>query len=242
MSLIRINKFLSMCGLSSRRGSDALISDGRVSVNDQVLGEPGAIIDTDKDVVLVDGVEARLVDELVYIVLHKPTHTMTTLDDPFKRRTVLDYLKSVKHRVYPVGRLDFDVEGVLLMTNDGDLAFRLAHPRYDVTKIYEAMVEGHFTKDNSDRIKRGIRLDDGVIGRAKVSILNFNGQQTKIRLILTEGRKREVKQLCKGVGHPVVHLRRVEFAGIPLKNLKPGQLRNLTKNEVSNLRQMVGLL
>lgn len=242
MSLIRINKFLSMCGITSRRGADALIADGRVSVNDQVLSEPGAIINTDKDHVMVDGVEALLVETLVYVVLNKPKETMTTLDDPFKRRTVVDYLKSIKHRVYPVGRLDYDVEGVLLLTNDGDLAFRLAHPRYEVTKVYEAMVEGHFTRDNSNRIKRGIKLDDGAIGRAKVSILNYNGQQTKIRLILTEGRKHEIKQLCQGVGHPVVHLCRVEFASIPLKNLKPGQFRNLTRSEVSHLRQMVGLL
>ena len=242
MSLIRINKYLSMCGVASRRGGDALIDAGRVVINGKTLEARGAIVDTDNDVVKVDGVEARPVEQTVYIVLNKPSEVMTTLYDPFKRKTVVDYIKTVKHRVYPVGRLDYDVEGVLLLTNDGDLAFRLAHPRYLVTKVYEAVVSGRFTHDKSDRIHRGIKLNDGSIGRAKVSILNFTGQQTRIRLILTEGRKREVKQLCSKVGHPIVSLRRVEFAGIALQNLKVGQFRNLTRGEVNTLRQMVGLL
>ena len=242
MSLIRINKYLSMCGITSRRGADTLIAEGRVIINNLTLEERGTIVDTEADVVKVDGVEARPVETSVYVVLNKPAGTMTALHDPFKRRTVVDYLKTLRFRVYPVGRLDFDAEGVLLLTNDGDLAYRLAHPRYQVTKIYEALVEGRFTRDKSDRIKWGIKLDDGAVGRARVSILNFTGQQTRIRLVLTEGRKREVKQLCKKVGHPVVHLRRVEFAGIGLRNLKPGQFRNLTKAEVNRLRQLVGLL
>lgn len=242
MSLIRINKYLSMCGVTSRRGADALIAEGRVTINDETLEQKGAVVDTDADVVKVDGVEARRVEESVHLVMNKPVKTMTTLHDPFKRRTVVDYLKSVHVRVYPVGRLDFDTEGVLLLTNDGDLAYRLAHPRYEVTKIYEAMVGGRFTRDNCDRIKRGIKLNDGSTGRARVSILSFTGQQTRLRLILTEGRKREVRQLCKAVGHPVLKLCRVEFAGIRLKNLKPGQFRNLTSAEVSRLRQMVGLI
>jgi len=242
MSLIRINKYLSMCGITSRRGADALIGEGRITINDQTLQECGAIVDTETDVVKVDGVETLPVKESVYVVLNKPVKTMTTLHDPFKRRTVVDYLKGFKHRVYPVGRLDFDAEGILLLTNDGDLAYRLAHPRYGVTKIYEATVEGRFTRDKSDRLKRGIKLDDGATGRARVSILSYGSQQTNIRLILTEGRKREVKQLCRKVGHPVRRLRRVEFAGIQLKNLKTGQFRNLTRGEINRLRQMVGLL
>lgn len=242
MSLIRINKYLSMCGVTSRRGADALIGDGRVTINDETLESKGAIVDTENDVVKVDGVEARPVEQSVYIVLNKPTEVMTTLYDPFKRRTVVDYLKTVKHRVYPVGRLDYDVEGVLLLTNDGDLAFRLAHPSYRITKVYEATVQGRFTHDNSERIRRGIKLNDGAIGRAKVSILSFTGQNTRLRLILTEGRKREVKQLCSKVGHPVIKLRRVEFAGIRLRNLRAGQFRNLTRSEVRGLRQMVGLM
>ncbi len=242
MSLIRINKYLSMCGVTSRRGADTMIDEGRVTINDRALEARGAIVDTDTDLVKVDGVEARPVEDMVYVVLNKPAKTMTTLHDPFKRRTVVDYLKSLNHRVYPVGRLDFDTEGVLVLTNDGDLAYRLAHPRYGISRIYEAQVEGRFTRDKCDRIKRGVKLDDGAVGRAKVSILSSTGQQTRIRLILTEGRKHEVKQLCRKVGHPVSWLCRVEFAGIGLKNLNQGQFRNLTKGEINRLRQSVGLL
>jgi len=242
VSLIRINKYLSLCGITSRRGADALIAGGKVTIDNRVLEEPGAVVDTDHDVVKVDGVEARPVTENVYVVLNKPTMTMTTLHDPFKRKTVVDYLKDLKHRVYPVGRLDYDAEGILILTNDGDLAYRLSHPRYQVPKIYEALVEGRFTKESSEKIKRGIKLEDGTVGRAKVSILRYSADKTQLRLILTEGRKREVKQLCKLVGHPVTRLRRVEFAGIPLKNLRPGQYRLLTREEIYRLRQMVGLV
>ena len=242
MALIRINKYLSMCGITSRRGADGLIADGRVTINGSALEERGAVVDTEHDVIKVDGVEANPVEDMVYVVLNKPAMTMTTLHDPFKRRTVVDYLKTLKHRVYPVGRLDYDAEGVLLLTNDGDLAFRLAHPRYQVTRIYEAMVSGRFIRESGDRIKKGIKLDDGAMGRAKVSILNYTADQTRIRLILTEGRKREVKQLCRVVGHPVKRLKRVEFAGIQLRHLKPGQFRNLTRGEVRRLRQLVGLM
>ena len=242
MSLIRINKYLSVCGITSRRGADNLIAEGRVTVNDQTLTERGAVVDTDTDTVKVDGVEATPVEQMVYVVLNKPAMTMTTLYDPFKRRTVVDYLKNLPQRVYPVGRLDYDAEGVLLLTNDGDLAFRLAHPRYQVPKIYEAQVEGRFLKESADKIKRGIKLEDGATGRAKVLILGYTAEQTRIRLILTEGRKREVKQLCRSVGHPVKRLRRVEFAGIQLKTLKIGQFRHLSRDEVNRLRQLVGLM
>jgi pseudouridine synthase len=242
MALIRINKYLSLCGITSRRGAEGLIADGRVTINNHTLEERGAVVDTESDVVKVDGVEAKPVEDMVYVVLNKPTMTMTTLHDPFKRRTVVDYLKTLKHRVYPVGRLDYDAEGVLILTNDGELAFRLAHPRYQVTKIYEAVVSGRFIRESADRIKKGIKLDDGAMGRARVSILNYSADSTRIRLILTEGRKREVKQLCRLVGHPVKRLKRVEFAGIQLHHLKPGQFRNLTRGEISRLRQLVGLM
>ncbi len=242
MALVRINKYLSMCGITSRRGADDLITQGKVTINDLLLTERGAVVDTDIDVVAVDGVVAKLVEELIYVLLNKPVSTMTTLDDPYKRRTIVHYLKNLAQRVYPVGRLDFDSEGVLILTNDGDLAYRLAHPGFEVPKIYEALVKGRFQKDGAEKIKKGITLEDGAIGHAKVSVLGYNNDETRIRLILTEGRKREVKQLCKAVGHPVVHLRRVEYAGIQLGSLKPGQFRHLTPGEVSRLRKMVGMV
>jgi len=241
MALIRINKYLSLCGLTSRRGAEALITQKRVTVNDKTVDEQGTVVNTETDTVKVDGVEARPVEVKVYIMLHKPRLVMTTLNDPFKRKTVVAYLKELAHRVYPVGRLDYDAEGLLLLTNDGDLAYRLAHPRYEVPKIYEALVEGRFTHEDTEKIKKGIKLEDGAIGRATVSILGFVRKDTRIRLVLTEGRKREVKQLCKYVGHQVKRLRRVEYAGLSLKSLGPGQYRHLSDGEVNRLKQMVGL-
>ena len=230
-----------MCGVTSRRGAEALINEQRVTVNGEIVTALGTVIDPDKDEIQVDGQKVALVEQVVYLALNKPRMTITTLHDPFKRRTILHYLKKLEHRVYPIGRLDFDAEGILLLTNDGDLAYRLAHPKYQVPKVYEARVSGKFTPEAGKQIAAGIKLDDGAVGHAETAVLAFVGNETRLRLVLTEGRKREVKQLCRNVGHPVKRLRRVEFAGIPLKNLKPGQWRYLTAAEVVRLKQMVEL-
>jgi pseudouridine synthase len=241
MAQIRINKYLSMCGVTSRRGAESLIAQGVVAVNGVTVDKVGTIIDDEKDVVKVSGSEVSPVTTPVYIVFNKPRNVMTTLFDPFKRRTVKYYLRKLKERVYPVGRLDYDTEGVLLLTNDGDLAFRLAHPRYQVPKVYQARVKGHFKLESAVRIQQGIKLEDGHLGKASISVLGFVRNTTRIRLTLTEGHKREVKQLCKSVGHPVEELERVEFAGITAKNLPAGQWRPLTDKEVQRLKERVGL-
>ena len=241
MALIRLNKYLSICGVASRRGAEAMITEKRVSINDQTVEEQGVVVNTETDTVKVDGEVVAPVETKVYVMFNKPRQVMTTLDDPFKRKTVVHFLKELGERVYPVGRLDYDAEGLLLLTNDGDLAYRLAHPRYEIAKIYETLVDGRFTHEDGETIRKGVPLEDGATGHAAVSILGFVRHDTRIRLVLTEGRKREVKQLCKHVGHPVKRLRRVEYAGLPLKNLNPGQFRHLTDHEVKRLRQMVGL-
>lgn len=239
--MIRINKYLSLCGVTSRRGAEALIAEGRISINESRLDKPGAVIDENTDIVKVDGVIVAPVDVKVYVLFNKPTSVMTTLHDPFKRKTILHFLKKLPDRVYPVGRLDFDTEGVLLLTNDGDLAYRLAHPRYQVPKVYEALVKGQFSRENADKMFRGIKLEDGATGKARADILGFVKSMTRVRLTLTEGRKREVKQLCKAVGHPVERLRRVEYAGITARNLAIGEWRYLTSAEISRLKSLTGL-
>ena len=238
---IRISKFLSSCGVTSRRGAEALIAEKRVTLNDITVEVVGTIIDPDIDVIKVDGVKATPVTEKVYVAFNKPKMVMTTLHDPFKRRTIRYYLKKLKPRVYPVGRLDYDTEGILLLTNDGELAFRLAHPKFQVSRIYEARVEGQFRPEAARQIESGIKLQDGATGTAKVNVLGFMNKYTRIRLLLREGRKREVKQLCKAVGHPVAHLERVEFAGVTAKNLRPGNWRFLTSKEISRLHSLVNL-
>ncbi|MFH1374028.1 MAG: pseudouridine synthase [bacterium] len=239
--MIRLSKFLSQCGVTSRRGATGLVAEGRVTINDITVEQIGTIIDETVDTVKVDGSVVAPVENKVYVVLNKPRQVMTTLHDPFKRRTILHYLKNLRHRVYPMGRLDFDTAGVLLLCNDGDLAFRLTHPRYHVEKIYEAVVTGCFQPEDCSRIEKGIKLEDGATGRALVRILEHRGNTSRLRLTLTEGRKREVKQLCRLVGHPVRELTRIEFAGIRTGSLGPGTWRHLTEDEVNQLQAMVGL-
>lgn len=239
--MIRINKYLSMCGVTSRRGAEALILEKRVSVNDEIVEQLSTMIDGKKDVVKVDGVLVEPVEHKIYVLLNKPTNVMTTLNDPFKRKTILNFLSDVPIRVYPVGRLDYDTEGLLLMTNDGDLAYRLTHPKYEVPKIYSADVEGQFTEADCKKIDTGIKLEDGAIGRAKVDIIKSDKSTSRIRLTLTEGRKREVKQLCAACEHPVLRLRRVEFAGLSLRGVQYGKWRYLKPDEIDRLKKMVDL-
>lgn len=242
MATTRINKYLSMCGVTSRRGADKLIEQGKVTINDQTVQKPGVLVDSQNDVVRVDGTEVRPVETKLYVLLNKPRMVMTTLHDPFRRRTVLHFLKDVPERVYPVGRLDYDTEGVLLLTNDGELAFRLAHPRYQVPKQYQARVKGRFSQGAASKMKDGIKLPDGATGHAEVIHIQQDGYESVVRLILREGRKREVKELFKALGYPVLRLKRQEFAGLTAASLKKGRWRYLTPEETRRLKELVELI
>ncbi|UCD64656.1 MAG: rRNA pseudouridine synthase [Candidatus Zixiibacteriota bacterium] len=239
--MIRLNKYLSQCGVTSRRGAEALITAGRVSVNGRRVDTVGTVIDEETDTVTVDGSVVTPAERKIYVVFNKPPGVITTLDDPFGRKSIANYLKDVPERVYPVGRLDLDTQGVLLLTNDGDLAYRLAHPKYQVEKVYDVRVAGLFTQAAADRIGSGISLEDGATGRATVRIVSSSDDASRLRMTLTEGRKREVKQLCRAVGHPVKQLRRVRFGGISARGLKLGKWRYLSDEEVSELRKLVKL-
>jgi 23S rRNA pseudouridine2605 synthase len=239
--LIRINKYLSICGVTSRRGADQLISRGRVAVNNVTVKTRGTIINESEDIVKVDGTEVKPVETQIYILLNKPKYVLTTLFDPFRRKTVAHYVRNLKIRVYPVGRLDYDTDGVLLMTNDGELAYRLAHPKYQVKKVYRAFVSGAFSAENAKAIERGIKLADGHLAKAGVSILSSGLRNSKISLVLAEGHKHEIKQLLKAVGHPVRDLNRTEFAGLKGDQLRPGRWRYLNPSEIKALKKLVGL-
>ena len=240
-SQIRINKYLSLCGVTSRRGAEKLIAAGKVVVNGIALSELGTLIDPAQDEVKVDGAIVKPVADKLYVLLNKPRRVMTTLHDPFRRRTVAQLVKDVPERVYPVGRLDYDTEGALLLSNDGDLAYRLTHPKYQVKKKYLAVVEGVFKPSSAEKMQAGLRLDDGATGTAMVDRIEQGKGKSKIWLTLTEGRKREVRQLCRKVGHPVVRLDRIEFAGIRLTGLKRGDWRYLSAEEIVWLKSLVGL-
>lgn len=234
--MVRLQKYLAECGIASRRNAEKLISAGRVAVNGKTA-TLGQSIDPHADKIELDGRELKP-EKLVYIVLNKPRGVVTTAKDTHGRKTVLDYTNGVRARVFPVGRLDLDVEGALLLTNDGDLAHRLMHPKFEVEKTYLAWVVGRMTLETAAKLAKGVDLEDGKTAPAKVAILKLRQNNTLVRLTLHEGRKREVKRMCEAVGHPVKTLRRVEFAGVDVTGLRSGEWRYLSHKEIQTLRKL----
>jgi len=238
--LVRINKFLSEAGVASRREADRLIQEGRVRVNGAVVDELGAKLDDEKDSVQVDGRGVRNVSTPLYVLLNKPRGCLVTLKDPFGRPTVRELLPAAMSRVFPVGRLDFDTEGLLLLTNDGDLAFRLLHPKFGVKRVYIAKVEGRPDKDALQKLERGVTVAGRRTAPARVGLLSRSPKSSWLRLELQEGRKREVREMCRAVGHEVLELKRVAFAGLEVGALKPGEWRLLQPGEVRRLKEAGG--
>ena len=225
---MRLNAYLARAGVTSRRGADDLIKAGRVRVNGNP-GELATFVGAD-DAVEVDG-KPVAPQRLAYVLLHKPAGVVTTARDPHGRPTVVD-LVDHEARVVPVGRLDADTTGALLLTNDGALAHRLAHPRYGVEKVYEVEVEGRPSAEALRRLAEGVELDDGVTAPARARRL----APSRLELTLHEGRKHQVKRMCAAVGHPVLHLHRSTYAGLTLDGLQPGESRRLRAEEIERLR------
>jgi 23S rRNA pseudouridine2605 synthase len=225
---MRLNAYLARAGIASRRGSDDLIKAGRVRVND-APGELNTYVHAG-DRVEVDG-QPVTAQSLRYVLLHKPAGTVTTARDPHGRPTVVDLVEEIPERVVPVGRLDADTTGALLLTNDGPLAHRLAHPRYGVEKVYEVDVEGEPDDTALQQLAEGVELDDGRTAPAKVRRLG----PAKLELTLHEGRKHQVKRMGEAVGHPVLRLHRSRYAGLTVQGLEPGRWRELDPTEVKEL-------
>lgn len=225
--------------MASRRACEKLIQENRVTVNGEVA-VLGTKINPETDTVLFDDTPV-LINKKVYIVLNKPRGVVTTATDTHERKTVLDCLEGVEARVFPVGRLDMDVSGMLLLTNDGELTNRLSHPRYEVDKVYSAWVKGLVKSDAIALLESGVKLDDGLTAPAQVSIVKSQGNTTLIRLVIHEGKKHIVKRMCKAVGHPVTSLRRISMGNIQVDDLNPGQWRYLEDTEVAALYALVGL-
>jgi 23S rRNA pseudouridine2605 synthase len=237
----RLQKALARAGVASRRHSEELILAGRVAVNGEIITTLGTRVDPDQDSVSVDGQVIAMEPAKRYYMLHKPNGTITSVTDPYDRRTVLDLLDVDLDGLFPVGRLDQDTEGLLLITNDGELAFRLTHPRFTIPKTYLAHVRGTPDEDDLARLRRGVRLEDGITGPAEVSVVDAPRDMATIRLTIAEGRKREVRRMLNKVGHPVIRLQRLELGPLKLGALPVGQYRPLTEDEVTGLRQCVGL-
>lgn len=231
----RLQKILSQAGISSRREAETLITSGRVAVNGAVVTELGAKADPEKDVVTFDGRPVTVASRKLYILLNKPVGYMTTLKDPEGRPIVTDLLTGVKERVYPVGRLDYNTEGLLLLTNDGAWANRLAHPRHEVEKEYLVRVQGGVSPDQLSRLESGVDLEDGKTAPARVAIVSESDRNTWVSVAIHEGRYRQVRRMCEAVGLSVVRLKRSRYGFLQLGDLRPGQYRLLSPREAEQL-------
>ncbi|GIM48265.1 pseudouridine synthase [Collibacillus ludicampi] len=236
----RLQKVLAQAGVASRRKCEQLILEGRVTVNGHVVTELGTKADPHMDRIAVDGRPIQR-ERHVYLLLFKPRGVVTTVSDPQGRKTVLDLIEGVKERIFPVGRLDIDTSGLLLLTNDGMLTNALLHPSRKIYKTYRAQVEGFVSDEAILKLSRGVLLEDGMTAPARVKRLKESGGQTLLEITIHEGRNRQVRRMCEAVGHPVRTLRRVKFAFLTLGHLKPGEYRHLTKEEVRKLMQATGV-
>jgi pseudouridine synthase len=234
---LRLNRYLAASGHGSRRGVETLVTAGRVTVNGEVERSPGRRV-APGDRVEVDGAPAAP-QEHQYVLLHKPAGLVTTARDPQGRPTVVQAVGG-EHRLFPVGRLDRDTTGALLLTNDGELAHRLMHPRHGVAKTYEAVVEGDVGDEALARLRGGVPLDGRDTSPADVRVLERRDGRTRLELVLHEGRNRQVRRMCEAVGHPVVALHRPRYATLTLDGLAPGETRRLTRTELEELRRAGG--
>lgn len=237
MEKIRLQKYLAQCGIASRRACEDMIRAGRVTVNDEKVTEMGFKVDPEAALICVDGRPVYLAAHKVYYILNKPMGVICAASDPFGRRTVIDCLEGVTERIYPVGRLDYETEGLLLLTNDGDFAHRVLHPSFEVEKTYYTVVIGRMTPEAARRLRQGVRLEDGVTAPAKVQILHRSPTSTTLALTIHEGRNRQVRRMMEAVGYGVQYLRRDKLGALTLEGLPTGAWRSLTQRELSCFMQ-----
>ncbi|MBR7143292.1 MAG: rRNA pseudouridine synthase [Clostridia bacterium] len=233
-NIMRIQKYMAMCGVASRRAAEAMIADGRVRINGRVA-QIGCSVDYRRDVVELDGKRIRLEEEKVYLMLNKPRGYVATMSDEQGRKCVAELVADVGARVYPVGRLDLNSEGLLLMTNDGDFAYKLTHPRHGVSKVYHVSVRGDVSAEQLQKLNGPMTIDDYVTVPAQVSVLDHHQDKTALRVVLHEGRNRQIRKMCEQVGLYVCRLRRIAVGDVSLGTLKLGKWRLLTFKEVQAL-------
>ena len=238
---MRLNRFLARSGVASRRGADEIVEAGRVRINGVTVTHHGVTVNTDSDRVEVDGRRVRLPEQFTYIVLNKPVGCVVTMSDPQGRKTVADFVPRRLAGVIPVGRLDVDTSGLLIMTDDGDLAHRVTHPSFELDKTYEVMVGGVLSERSIRSLERGISLDGKVTAPATVEALSVSHNRSYCEITIHEGRKRQIRRMFEAIGHSVRDLRRVRIGSLELGDLKPGHSRGLTERELTALREAVGL-
>jgi 23S rRNA pseudouridine2605 synthase len=238
---VRLQKVLAEVGIGSRRHCEEMIGEGRVSVDGQTVRRFGARVDPATQVIRVDGKRIPSAPSAVYLAFNKPAKVLTTMSDPQGRRTIADFLGDRAERLFHVGRLDYDTEGLMLLTNDGELAHRLAHPSFEVAKTYLAEVTGPVPRDLGRRLATGIELEDGVATADKFRVLDRSGSRVMVEITLHEGRKHMVRRMRAATGHPVSRLVRTDVGPIRLGHLKPGTTRELSTREIGDLYAAVGL-
>lgn len=235
---MRIAKFLAAAGVASRRKSEELILEGKVSVNGKIIEELGMQIDPETDIIKVGSKRIKAPEEKVYIMLNKPVGCVSTCSDDKGRETVLDYVKDIKARIYPVGRLDFTTEGLLILTNDGELANKLTHPRHEVGKRYLTIINDVLTADDVKKLEKGVFIEGGKTAPARVKILKSEPGRTELTIIIHEGRNHQVKKMFEAIEKNVIFLKRISVGDINLGTLKKGEYRHLTEEEVTYLKSL----
>jgi len=238
---IRLQKYLAQCGVASRRKSESLITAGRVSVDGLVVRDMGVKIIPERQQVLFDGKKIAQQEPKVYILLNKPRGYVTTLADPLGRPVVTDLLKNSNLRLFPVGRLDLDTEGALLLTNDGELAQKIQHPSHEVTKTYEATVSGYPSPKKLSALEKGISLEGKMTSPASLRIIKRYSSSSRVQIIIHEGRKRQVRKMFAAIGHPVINLKRLAYGSLSLGNLGEGDYRHLTSRDLLKIFKNIPL-
>ena len=238
-SSIRLNKYMATAGIASRRKADEMIEQGKVRLNGKVVTNLGTKINPTSDKIFVDGKQVVILDESVYVLFNKPKDAITTARDERGRATVMDYIK-IKERVYPIGRLDRNTTGVLLLTNDGEFANRLMHPKHEVKKAYKVTLDKPITREDIQKLSGGVRLSDGMTEPAEVHDIP-NGKNKIIGIVIHEGRNRQIHRMFEALGYEIYKLDRVAYAGITYESLPRGRWRFLTKNEIKKLKQIAGM-
>lgn len=236
--LVRLQKYLADAGIASRRKAEEFILDGKVQVNDEVVRELGTKVDDKTDIVLFNGKKVVHNEKLVYIMLYKPEGYVTTVKDQFDRPTVMDLVKGVKERVFPVGRLDYDTAGLLIMTNDGELTYKLTHPKNDVEKIYIAKLFGRPDENDMNQFKWGVNIDGKRTAPARLEIIESGEKYCTVKITIHEGRNRQVRKMCEAVKHPVATLKRVGTGELSLGDLEKGKYRPLSDKEIKYLKSL----
>lgn len=235
--LIRLNKYLAQLGVASRRKADELIASGRIKVNGQVINQLGEKINPQHDQVSLDGQILTPSIKLIYIMLNKPPGVVSTTSDEFKRQTVLDLVK-VQTRLFPVGRLDQDSTGLILLTNDGELTQRLTHPKFEINKTYQVAVQGIISPDQIKRLEEGVLLKEGKTSPSRVEVLKTEGNRTYLEITIHEGRNRQIRRMCGSLDLEVINLKRVSMGPLTLGNLPEGSWRVLTQSEIDQLKML----